>query len=156
MSDRNSDWMSIRWQDKTDHLFWVYTVSWSLSDEGLFSQEMLKSAFLQKNWIVLNTSIPLHAGLIQLSSVWGQPGPRQGLTDLSRCECDWRHFPQECLKTRSTTTMWSNLQNFSTVLAAPTCTWCQARLVCTIVRFFRWQECGNLVSYINAVNILKW
>ena len=71
----------------------------------------------------------LLAGLIQLSSVWGRPGPRQGLTDLSRCECDWSHFPQECLKTRSTTTMWSNPQNFSTILAAPTFTWCQARLV---------------------------
>ena len=38
-------------------------------------------------------------------------------------------FPQECLKTRSTTTMWSNLQNCSTILAAPTFTWCQARFV---------------------------
>ena len=116
--------------------------------------------FLTKNLNTLTSKteslIYLHAGLIQLSSVWERPGPRQGLTDLSRCECDWRHFPQECLKTRSTTTMWSNLQNFSTVLAAPTFTWCQARLVCTIVRFLRWQECGNLLSYINAVNVLKW
>ena len=122
----------------------------NVEQEEIFSSDQIffelalqecSNFFLTKNLNTLTSSTDslnyLLAGLIQLSSVWGRPGPRQGLTDLSRCECDWSHFPQECLKSRSTTTMWSNLQNFSTVLAAPTCTWCQARLVFTIVSFLK-------------------
>ena len=139
----------------------VFTSTWT-SDARRLNQDLdLQSLpflcvfLLILNLNILTDSLNTFTGLIQLSSVWGLQELRQGLRDLWRWF--WRsrqkmialenNLISSCimLKTRLTTTMWWRLQNFFTILAAPTYTWSQARFM--PVKFTKWQERTDLIQF---------